>query len=378
MEVKPDIETYAKIKVVGIGGAGNSVVNRMIESGVKGVEFIAINTDAQALHHSLASKKIHIGQNATRGLGAGMDPDIGRQAAEEDLESVEQSLKGADMIFITCGMGGGTGSGASPVVAEVARRVGALTVAMVTTPFSFEGAQRSDIAKRSRKELSEQVDTIISVPNDRLLKVIDKKMSLIDSFKVVDEVLKQGVQGISEIITVPGLINVDFADVRAIMQEAGTALMGIGEAEGEDRAVVAAKQAIDSPLLDMTIDGAKGVLFIVSGPEDMTMNEVNDAARTVTASADSNAKVIFGTLIDEKHGDSVKVTVIATGFGEGGSKRVHRTDMEDVMSDDVFSGASKPADRQIFEEPNVKEDVSPKDQDELDIPAFIRKKMKKK
>ena len=313
-EVKPDIETFAKIKVVGVGGSGNSAVSRMIDSNIKGVEFVAVNTDSQALHHSRAAEKVHIGKNLTKGLGAGMNPEIGRQAAEENRDEIQEVLKGTDMVFVTCGLGGGTGSGAGPVVAETAKELGALTVAVVTKPFAFEGAQRQAIANEALENLKKRVDTFITIHNDRLLSIIDKKVTLINSFKIVDDVLRQGVQGISEIITVPGLINVDFADVRAIMQDTGSALMGIGYGSGESRVVDAAKSAIASPLLDLSIDGAKGILFIVTAGSDVGMHEIAEAAKIVTGNADENAKVIWGTVIDESLKDEVKITVIATGF----------------------------------------------------------------
>src|SRR3989338_10956744 len=318
IEIKPEMETFAKIKVLGIGGSGGSALNRMIKAKIRGVDFVAINTDAQALNSNNASQKIHIGTSTTRGLGAGMDPEIGAQAAEENEEEVRSVMSGADMVFITCGLGGGTGTGAAPIVADIAKQSGALTVAVVTKPFSFEGAQRRNIAERGLENLIDKVDTIITIPNDRLLQVIDKKTSLLDAFAIVDEVLKQGVQGISEIITIPGLVNVDFADVKAIMKEAGSALMGIGRGSGENRAVEAARAAIDSPLLDLSIKGAKGVLFTVSGGKDLTMQEVNDAAEVITSSIDGNAKVIFGAVIDEALGEEVKITVIATGFSSTG------------------------------------------------------------
>jgi cell division protein FtsZ len=323
-EVKPAIETFAKIKVIGVGGSGGSAINRMIQSKIKGVEFIVANTDVQALHYSHAPAKIHLGKSATRGLGAGMNPDIGRAAAEESQNEIRDALKGADMVFITCGLGGGTGSGASPVIAEIARDLGALTVGVVTKPFGFEGAQRRDIADKAFSDLSANVDTIITIPNDRVLQIIDKKTSMLDAFDTVDDVLRQGVQGISEVITVPGIVNVDFADVKAIMGYTGSALMGIGRAAGETRAVEAAKQAISSPLLEVSIDGAKGILFTVTGGPKLSMHEVSEAAKVITQNADENAKVIFGAIIDESLKDDVKVCVIATGFGEGG--RLHLGD----------------------------------------------------
>ncbi|MBI5654773.1 cell division protein FtsZ [Candidatus Uhrbacteria bacterium] len=313
-EIKPEIETFAKIKVVGVGGSGGSAINRMIASKIRGVEFIAMNTDVQALHHSQAQSKLHIGKTVTRGLGAGMDPEIGARAAEESQNEIKELLKGADMVFITCGLGGGTGSGAAPKVAEMAKEMGALTVAVVTRPFAFEGAQRRVIADGAHEKLSEVVDTIITIPNDRVLQIIDRKTSLLDAFEIVDDVLRQGVQGISELITVPGLINVDFADVRAIMSNRGSALMGIGRGSGENRSAEAAKNAIASPLLEVSIDGAKGILFTITGGSNLAMFEVSEAAKVITQSADPSAKVIFGAIIDEGLKDEVKVTVIATGF----------------------------------------------------------------
>lgn len=319
-QIKPDIETFAKIKVVGVGGSGGSAVDRMVRNGIRGVEFIAMNTDVQALHHNSAPHKLHIGKTVTRGLGAGMDPEIGKRSAEESQNEVRESLKDADMVFVTCGLGGGTGSGASPVVAGIARELGALTVAVVTKPFSFEGPQRKAIAEQAYEELSRNVDTIITIPNDRILQIIDKKTSLLDAFKIVDDVLRQGVQGISELITVPGLINVDFADVKTIMRDTGSALMGIGVGSGDNRALDAAKAAISSPLLEISIDGARGILFTITGGTNLGMQEVAEAAKVITASADDNAKVIFGTVIDETMGEDVRVTVIATGFEDRDQK----------------------------------------------------------
>ncbi len=313
-EIKPDIETFAKIKVIGVGGGGGAAINRMVRSNIRGVEFISINTDLQALRYSEAPHKIHIGKTSTRGLGAGMNPEVGRKAAEENQDEIREALKGADMVFITCGLGGGTGTGAAPILAEIAKDLGALTVAVVTKPFIFEGMQRKGLAEKGFEELSEKVDTIITIPNDRILQIIDKKTSLLDSFAVVDEVLKNGVQGISELITVHGLINVDFADVKAIMEDTGSALMGIGRASGENRAVEAAKMAISSPLLELSIDGAKGILFTVSGNSTLGMHEVNEAAKVITSSADGDAKIIFGAVLQEDLGDEIKITVIATGF----------------------------------------------------------------
>lgn len=323
-EVKPQVETFANIKVVGVGGSGGSALSRMIASKIRGVEFIAMNTDVQALHQSPAQKKIHIGKTVTRGLGAGMDPEMGQKAAEESAEEIRNALQGADMVFITCGLGGGTGTGAGPLVAEIAREVGALTVAVVTRPFAFEGLARKSVADSGYDRMAEAVDTMITIPNDRILQITDRKTSLLDAFEIADDVLRQGVQGISELITVPGLINVDFADVRSIMLNRGSALMGIGHGHGENRAADAAKAAIASPLLEVSIDGAKGILFTISGGSNLGMFEVSEAAKVITHSADPNAKVIFGAIIDETMKDEVKVTVVATGFetrpATGGSK----------------------------------------------------------
>jgi cell division protein FtsZ len=314
-EIKPELETFARIKVVGVGGSGNHAISRMLEANLKGIDFIAVNADAQDLHHCKITEKIHIGKNLTRGLGAGMNPDIGRQAAEENKDEIQDALKNSDMVFVTCGLGGGTGTGAAPIIAEAARDAGALTVAVVTKPFAFEGMQRKRIAEEGLENLKAKVDTIITIPNDKILQVIDKKTPLLDSFRIVDDILRQAVQGISDLITIPGVVNVDFADVKAIMQNTGPALMGIGHGSGENRAADAAKQAINSPLLEVSIHGAKGVLFNISGGPDLTMMEVNEAAQIITESADPEAKVIFGAITDEdlKKGE-IKITVIATGF----------------------------------------------------------------
>lgn len=315
-EIKPQIETFAKIKVIGVGGSGGSSTNRMIASKIRGVEFIAMNTDVQALHASQAPQKLHIGKSITRGLGCGMDPEIGFKAAEESQNEIREMIKGADMVFVTCGLGGGTGSGASPYIANVARELGALTVAVVTKPFSFEGAARKAIAEAAFEKLAANVDTIITIPNDRVLQIIDKKTSLLEAFEMVDDVLRQGVQGISELITQHGNINVDFADVRAIMANRGSALMGIGHGHGDNRAADAAKAAIASPLLEVSVDGAKGILFTITGGSNLGLYELNEAAKVITESADPTAKVIFGAVIDESLKDEVKVTVIATGFDQ--------------------------------------------------------------
>ncbi len=313
-QIAPDLETFARIKVVGVGGAGGAAVNRMVESGVHGVEFIAVNTDAQALHHSLAQTKIHIGQDATRGLGAGADPSVGEKAAEESLDEIRKALVGADMVFVTLGAGGGTGSGAGHVVAKVAKDQGSLVVGFATRPFAFEGEKRRRNAEAAIDNLAKNVDTLITIPNDKLLQTIDRKTPLLEAFKVADDILRQGVQGISDLITVHGLINLDYADVKTIMSNAGSALMGIGRASGENRAVEAAKQAIESPLLEVSIDGARGILFNVIGGMDMSMHEINAAAAAITDAADREANIIFGATIDPDLGDDIIITVIATGF----------------------------------------------------------------
>ena len=400
-EVKPAIETFAKIKVIGVGGSGGSGINRMIDCGIKGVEFIAINTDVQALHYNKATKKLHIGKTITRGLGAGMNSELGKQSAEEAQNEIREMLKDADMVFVTCGLGGGTGTGASPVIAELARDLGALTVAVVTKPFAFEGVQRKNIAERGASELADKVDTIITIPNDKLLQVIDKKTSLLDAFMVVDEVLRQGVQGISELITIPGLINVDFADVKAVMANAGSALMGIGQASGENKAIEAAKAAINSPLLEMSIEGARGILFTIVGGPNLAMHEVNESAKVITSSADEDAKIIFGAVIDEKLKDEIKITVVATGFdgrqiGVSESVSGDRPYMpssfisqeEDASSvaqekkKDLSAQAGKKKSKisslkaaQAEPAKQKGEEGAEEEDEELGIPAFIRKKM---
>jgi cell division protein FtsZ len=314
-QIQPEVEAFARIRVVGVGGSGNNAVNHMIESKVRGVDFIAINTDAQDLHHSQAKKKIHIGKNLTRGLGAGMNPELGKRASEETKEEVQQAMKGSDMVFVACGMGGGTGTGAAPVVARTAKEMGALTVAVTTKPFTFEGAQRMRIADQGLEELRKEVDALIVIPNDRLLATVAKDTTLKAAFSMCDDVLKQAVEGISDLITNPGIINVDFADIRAVMENAGSALMGIGIASGENRAAAAAKAAVSSPLLELSINGAKGVLFAIAGGDDLGMLEVHEAAKIITESVDPNAKIIFGAVRDEKlKKGEVRVTVIATGF----------------------------------------------------------------
>lgn len=319
-QIKSDVESFARIRVIGVGGSGNNAVNHMIANKIKGVEFISINSDAQDLHNSLAKKKIHIGKNLTRGLGAGGNPEMGRKAAEETREEIANSLKGTDMIFITGGMGGGTGTGAAPVVAKIARESGALTVGVVTKPFLFEGQERMRLAMQGIDELKKEVDALITIPNDRLLAIVDKETTVKNAFGMCDDILKQAVEGISDLITMPGIINVDFADIRSVMENAGSALMGIGMSSGEKRAEEAATGAINSPLLEVSITGAKGVLFAIAGGDDLGMLEIQDAARVITESIDPHAKVIFGAIRDEKiKKNELKVTVIATGFPEEGS-----------------------------------------------------------
>ena len=321
-QVKPDIESFARIRVIGVGGSGGNAVNHMMASHVMGVDFIAINTDAQDLHKNKAKRKIHIGKNLTRGLGAGMNAELGKQAAEETREEIQEAVKGSDMVFITCGMGGGTGTGAAPTVAKIARELGALTVGVVTRPFGFEGQQRMRLAEAGLAELRKAVDALIIIPNDKLLAIVSRETGIKNAFAMCDDILKQAVEGISDLITTTGIINVDFADVRAIMHNAGSALMGIGTAIGEHRAELAARAAINSPLLEVSIHGAKGVLFSIAGGEDLGMLEVQDAANVITEAIDPDAKVIFGAVHDDslKKGQ-VRVTVIATGFPEPGGAR---------------------------------------------------------
>lgn len=315
-QVAPTIETFARIKVLGVGGAGNAAINRMADAGVHGVEFVSINTDAQALHHSKAHIKVNIGQNLTRGLGSGSDPETGQKAAEESKEDIKKAIEGADMVFVTLGAGGGTGSGAGPIVAKIAQELGILVVGFATKPFAFEGEKRRRNADIAVEKLRTAVDTLIVVPNDRLLQTIDRSTPLLEAFKVADDVLRQGVQGISDLITVHGLINLDFADVKTVMRNAGSALMGIGRASGDNRAVEAAQQAIESPLLEVSIDGARGILFNVIGGHDMSMHEVNTAAQTITNAADPDANIIFGATINPDLEGEIIITVVATGFDE--------------------------------------------------------------
>ncbi len=396
-EVKPEIKTFAKIKVVGVGGGGGSAINRMIANGIKGVGFVAINTDVQALHYNKATEKIHIGKTVTKGLGAGMNPDLGKGAAEESQNEIREVLKGCDMVFVTCGLGGGTGSGASPIIAQIAKDLGALTVAVVTKPFMFEGGQRKNIADRAFSELADKVDTIITISNDKLLQVVDKRTTLLEAFKIADDVLRQGVQGIAEIITVPGIINADFADVKAVMSNAGSALMGIGQANGENKAVEAAKDAINSNLLDMSIDGARGIVFTVTGGPDLSMTEVSEAAKVITSAADEDAKIIFGAAIDERMKDQIKITVVATGFdghGKGQKEDLVKsytpnsfiTEKEAKKGNVPSSSVNKSKGKfSVFKNIPVKpalekkaEKISNKEEledEDLSVPAFIRKKM---
>jgi cell division protein FtsZ len=381
-KVKRDVETFARIKVVGVGGSGKNATNHMVKSKVKGVEFIAVNTDAQDLHNSLAKKKVHIGKHLTKGLGTGMNPDLGGRAAEETKEEVQETLKGADMVFISCGLGGGTGTGAAPVVARAAKEMGALTVAVVTKPFSFEGNQRMRLAEKGAEALKEEVDALIVVPNDRLLTIVGKDTTAIDAFAMSDEILREGVEGISDLITMPGIINVDFADIRAIMEDAGSALMGLGQASGENRATEAAKIAINSPLLDISITGAKGVLFAIAGGDDMTMSEIQEAASVITESVDQDAKIIFGAVRDERlKKNEIKVTVIATGFPDGalskssgglfqfGAKGESNKDEQD--KDDKESRIIPPSTTSTTKKSTVEDEDD--DNDWGAVPAFLRR-----
>lgn len=387
--VQPEIEAFARIKVIGVGGSGTNAVNHMVNAKVKGVEFVAMNTDAQHLHHSGASKKVHIGKNLTRGLGTGMDPEIGKKAAEESLEDIQNVIKGSDMVFVSCGLGGGTGTGAAPVIAKVAKDQGALTVAIVTRPFFFEGKNRMLIADRGLEDLRKEVDAIIAIPNDRILNIITKETTANDSFALCDEILRQAVEGISNTITSPGLINVDFADIRSIMQNAGSALMGIGSAIGENRSVEAARAAINSPLLDLSINGAKGILFTIAGGSDMTMFEIQEAAKLITESIDPDARVIFGTINDDKlKKGEVKVTVIACGFPTDFTKGKAKSNdsvfsfgikQESADEEEEIPTQKSPEARQprrpafdsINRDPEPTEDEQ--DDDWSSIPAFLRR-----
>lgn len=381
-QVKPDVETFARIKVIGIGGSGKNAVNHMINSKVRGVDFIAVNTDAQDLHHSLAKKKIHIGKNLTRGLGTGMNPELGKRAAEETKEEIQEAIKGADMVFIACGMGGGTGTGAAPSIAKTSKESGCLTVAVVSKPFFFEGLQRMRIAEQGIDELKQSVDAIIIIPNDRLFSTIDKDTTAKNAFAMCDDILRRAVEGISDLVTTPGLINIDFADIRAVMENAGPALMGIGYASGDKRAEEAAKLAINSPLLEVSISGARGVLFSIAGGDDLTMFEIQDAAKTITESVDQNAKIIFGTVRDDKlKKGEIKITVIASGFPESLVKKslFQQEGINDEKKGKIFNAVPsfsghkdiKPEDKRA-DSPNTPTN----DNDEDDwgaVPAFLRR-----
>jgi len=365
MLIKPEVNRFAKIKVVGIGGGGCNALNSMISlQQIQGVDFIGVNTDAQALLTCQAPTKVQIGDQLTRGLGSGGDPEIGRKAAEESTEKLQEVVADSDMVFITSGMGGGTGTGASSIIAEAARKSGALTVAVVTKPFSFEGTQRRITAEEGVEGLKGKVDTMIVIPNQRLLDVVDKKMSLLEAFKVADSVLGQGVQGISDIIVMPGLINVDFADVRAIMTDAGSALMGIGFGTGEGKASSAARSAIASPLLEVSIEGAKGILFNVTGGPDLSMFEVDEAAKIISSAANSDANIIFGAAIDDTMVDQVKITVIATGFSETKLKSAEAREAAESLSTDSYDDTNS----------GMGEEKKEEQEDEYDIPAFMRQR----
>lgn len=364
-EFDVDMEKFAHIKVVGVGGGGNNAVNRMIESDVQGIEFIAVNTDKQALYSSQAGIKVQIGEKLTRGLGAGANPDIGMKAAEESKNEIIESLEGADMVFITAGMGGGTGTGAAPIVAEAAKELGILTVGVVTKPFMFEGRRRMVHAEKGIERLKEKVDTLVTIPNDRLLQVVEKKTSIMDAFKIADDVLKQGIQGISDLIAVPALINLDFADVKTVMQDQGLAHMGIGKASGDNRATEAAKQAIHSPLLETSIEGAKGVLLNITGGQNLGLFEVNEAADLIRQSVDPDANIIFGAGIDENLKDELKITVIATGFDENKASN---------DNNNSYDRKGKGIDNNKRKENSS--DEKRYESDDLDIPTFLRKKYK--
>ncbi|MBP9827275.1 cell division protein FtsZ [Candidatus Saccharibacteria bacterium] len=408
-EVKPEIETSAVIRVVGVGGGGGSAVDRMIDNNLSGIDFIAVNTDSQALHFSKASKKIHIGKETTRGLGAGADPAVGQQAAEESAEDLKKALQGSDMVFVTFGAGGGTGSGAGPVVARIAQELDALVVGIATRPFAFEGERRRRNSEAAIENLRASVDTLITIPNDRLLQTIDRRTPIMEAFKVADDVLRQGVQGISDLITIHGIINLDFADVKSVMKSSGSALMGIGRAEGENRAIEAAQQAIESPLLEVSVDGARGVLFNITGGLDMSMHEINDAAEAITKAADDEANIIFGATLDETLDDEIVITVIATGFdssyygagrkkpgsglsyfssnNDNSSSSSSTNDDDDVSDEDIaVAAASMELSEENSRNNEVKDSSSTSknsfeesvwsvadDDEDLDVPAFVRR-----
>lgn len=379
-QIKPEVETFARIKVLGVGGSGRNAVNHMIDSRVKGVEFIAINTDAQDLHHSLAKKKIHIGKNLTRGLGTGMNPELGKRAVEETKEEIQEAIKGADMVFVAGGLGGGTFTGAAPIVARTAKELDCLTVAVVTKPFSFEGQQRMRIADIGLDELRGAVDALILIPNDRLLATVDKDTTAKSAFAICDDILKQAVEGISDLITTPGIINIDFADIKAIMEGAGAALMGIGKASGDHRAEEAAKMAINSPLLEVSITGAKGVLFSIAGGDDLTMFEIQEAAKIITESVDANAKIIFGTSKDEKlRKGEIKITVIASGFPENYVKKSLFMNKEELTKDKIFNAIpmlnrNKDKEETLDLKTDEKKKETKDDDDDWGaVPAFLRR-----
>ncbi len=381
MKPNPNSESFARIKVIGVGGGGCNAVERMIAEGLQGIEFVAVNTDAQALMLSNAQVRVRIGDKHTRGLGAGGNPENGRKAAEESAEELYSVIKGADMVFVTAGIGGGTGTGAAPIVSQIAREVGALTIGVVTRPFTFEGARRGQTAEAGIAKLKEQVDTLIVIPNDRLLQVVDKRASLTDAFSIADDVLRQGIQGISELITVPGLINLDFADVRTIMSEGGAALMAVGKASGEDRARLAAEQAITSSLLDITIDGARGILFNVTGGPDLSLFEVNQAAAIIKETAHPDVNLIFGAVIDPQMGEDIRITVIATGFERSG---VPRRMLRSRPSAQQLSAASRPAGQSVADASEATQrggqpqELEPAfNPEDLDIPTFLRKRVGK-
>jgi len=382
--IKEDLETFATIRVVGVGGSGSNSVFRMMGAKLKGVEFVVVNTDAQALVNNPAPVKIQIGKETTRGLGAGADVEIGKKSVEENKEEIYEALKGSDMVFVTYGAGGGTGTGAGPTVASISRELGALTVGVVTKPFSFEGIRRKKIADQGIDELKDKVDTLIVIPNDRLLQVIDKKTSLNDAFGVCDDILRQGVQGISDLITLHGIINVDFADVKTIMADAGSALMGIGRGTGDNRAIEAARAAIDSPLLELSIDGAKGILFNITGGPDLSMYEIDEAAKVITEAADPESNIIFGSIIDESMSGEVKITVIATGFDEaGGPRKPSKPQQFESPVSQSVSSISAPAGTPSYMPPAYSDNESStvdtndtEDDLDLEVPAFIRRKLR--
>ncbi|MDP3941704.1 MAG: cell division protein FtsZ, partial [bacterium] len=380
MLIRPQSTNFAKIRVVGVGGGGSNAINSMIaQSTIQGVDFVAVNTDAQSLLLNQAPTKVQIGENLTKGLGSGGDPEVGRQAAEESVQKIKDMLEGSDMVFVTAGMGGGTGSGAAPIVAQLAKDLGALTVAVVTKPFTFEGARRKVAADEAIEIIRDKVDTLITIPNQRIMDVVDRKLSLVEAFKVADSVLTQGVQGISEIITLPGLINVDFADVRTIMSNAGSALMGIGTGIGENRSQAAARSAISSPLLEITMEGARGVLFNIVGGHDLTMTEVDEAAKIIAAAADPDANIIFGATIDESMHDQLRITVVATGFDSAKQQLTQFVSRPQPEPTTPTQSYTPPAPFTNFSNqqtppPQQEKKEEKEAEDEWDIPAFLRQK----